>query len=325
MNLHDLGDAPDDARRLTAERIAAGTRSTWVSVLVNIVLTITQVTVGLLSKSQALVADGIHSLSDLVADFVVLFAGHHARKEADEDHPYGHQRFETAASLVLGALLVAVGLGMLWSAIRKLESPETVAQVHVSALWVAVGALVAKELLFRYMLAVAKRVKSSMLVANAWHARSDAASSLVVGLGIVGNLAGYPILDPIAALIVGCMVAKMGWGFGWDALHDLMDRSADEQEVAAIRQTLVGTPGVRSVHDVRTRKMGDMVVVDVHIEVDASLSVEAGHAIAVQARQRVLQRHRVLNVMTHVDPWHRPDSDHAPVLPQGLGEEAARR
>lgn len=325
MNLHDLGDAPDDARRLTAERIAAGTRSTWVSVLVNIVLTITQVTVGLLSKSQALVADGIHSLSDLVGDFVVLFAGHHARKEADEDHPYGHQRFETAASLVLGVLLVAVGLGMLWSAIRKLESPETVAQVHASALWVAVGALVAKELLFRYMLAVAKRVKSSMLVANAWHARSDAASSLVVGLGIVGNLAGYPILDPIAALIVGCMVSKMGWGFGWDALHDLMDRSADEQEVAAIRQTLVGTPGVRSVHDVRTRKMGDMVVVDVHIEVDASLSVEAGHAIAVQARQRVLQRHRVLNVMTHVDPWHRPDSDHAPVLPQGLDEEGARR
>lgn len=303
MSLHDLGDAPDD---LAAERIAAGTRSTWVSVLVNIVLTITQVTVGLLSKSQALVADGIHSLSDLVADFVVLFAGHHARKAADREHPYGHQRFETAASLVLGALLVAVGLGMLWSAVRKLESPGTVAQVHASALWVAVGALVAKELLFRYMLAVAKRVKSSMLVANAWHARSDAASSLVVGLGIVGNLAGYPILDPIAALIVGFMVAKMGWGFGWDALHDLMDRSADVEEVAAIRQTLVETPGVRSVHDVRTRKMGDMVVVDVHIEVDASLSVEAGHAIAVQARQRVLQRHRVLNVMTHVDPWHRP-------------------
>lgn len=306
MSLQNLDDAADDARCLTAERIAAGTRSTWVSVLVNIVLTITQVTVGLLSKSQALVADGIHSLSDLVADFVVLFAGHHARKEADKEHPYGHQRFETAASLVLGALLVAVGLGMLWSAVRKLESPGTVAQVHASALWVAVGALVSKELLFRYMLAVAKRVKSSMLVANAWHARSDAASSLVVGLGIVGNLAGYPILDPIAALIVGCMVAKMGWRFGWDALHDLMDRSADAQEVAAIRQTLVETPGVRSVHDVRTRKMGDMVVVDVHIEVEASLSVEAGHAIAVQARRRVLQRHRVLNVMTHVDPWHRP-------------------
>ena len=201
----------------------------------NIVLTVTQVVVGVLSKSQGLVADGIHSLSDLVADFVVLFASHHSKKDADEDHPYGHQRFETAASLVLGVLLLAVGVGMLWSAARKLQSPETVAQVHIVALYVAGAALVAKELLFRYMLWVAKRVKSSMLVANAWHARSDAASSLVVGLGIIGNLAGYPILDPIAALIVGFMVAKMGWEFGWDALHDLMDRAVDDEEVKAIR------------------------------------------------------------------------------------------
>jgi cation diffusion facilitator family transporter len=293
-----------------AERAAAGTRSTWVSVGVNLALTALQITAGIFSKSQALIADGIHSLSDLVADFVVLFAGHHSKKDADEDHPYGHQRFETAASLVLGLLLLAVGVGMLWSAVNKLEAPETVQQVHVLALWVAGGALVSKELLFRYMLSVAKRVKSSMLVANAWHARSDAASSLVVGLGIIGNLAGYPILDPIAALIVGFMVGKMGWSFAWDALHDLMDRAVDEQEVQAIRQTLIETPGVSDVHDVRTRKMGDMIVVDAHLEVDADITVEAGHAIAVLARQRVLQRHRVLNLMTHIDPWRRPDLDH---------------
>ena len=315
MKLHDLDDGTEDPQHTPAQRAAAGNRSTWVSVSVNVFLTVTQVTVGILSKSQGLVADGIHSLSDLVADFVVLFAGHHAKKDADEDHPYGHQRFETAASLVLGGLLLAVGIGMLWSAFRKLESPEAVAQVHVVALWVACGALLAKELLFRYMLSIAKRVKSSMLVANAWHARSDAASSFVVSLGIIGNLAGYPILDPIAALIVGFMVSRMGWSFGWDALHDLIDRSVDEQEVAAIRQTLGETPGVQSVHDVRTRKMGDMIVVDAHIEVDASISVEAGHDIAVEARQRVLQRHRVLNLMTHVDPWRRPDLDHAHVTP----------
>jgi len=168
---------------------------------------------------------------------------------------------------------------------------------------------VAKELLFRYMLAVAKRVKSSMLVANAWHARSDAASSLVVGVGIIGNLAGYPILDPIAALFVGMLVLKMGWEFGSEALHDLMDRSADESEVDAIRQTLLGTSGVIGVHDLRTRKMGDMIVADVHIEVDATISIEAGHDIAVAARQRVLTRHRVLNVMTHVDPRKRIGAD----------------
>ncbi|MEI8157881.1 MAG: cation diffusion facilitator family transporter [Burkholderiales bacterium] len=311
MNFPEIVDDPEDTLHTAAERSAAASRSTWVSVGVNVVLSATQIAVGVFSKSQGLIADGIHSLSDLVADFVVLFASHHAKKDADEDHPYGHQRFETAASLVLGLLLLVVGVGMLWSAFRKLEAPETVQQVHAVALWVAGGALVSKELLFRYMLAVAKRVKSSMLVANAWHARSDAASSLVVGLGIIGNLAGYPILDPIAALIVGFMVAKMGWEFGWSAMHDLMDRAVDEQEVEAIRQTLAGTPGVSGVHDVRTRKMGDMIVVDAHLEVDAGITVEAGHDISVLARQRVMQRHRVLNLMTHVDPWKRPDLDHA--------------
>ena len=309
MNLNELDDT-EDTEHTPQERAAAASRSTWVSVVVNLVLSTVQIVVGVWAKSQSLIADGVHSLSDLVADFVVLFANHHSQKDADEDHPYGHQRFETAASLVLGLLLLAVGVGMVWSAVVKLENPESVPQVHSVALWVAGGALVGKELLFRYMLAVAKKVKSSMLVANAWHARSDAASSLVVGVGIAGNLAGYPILDPIAALIVGFMVGKMGWEFGWDAMHDLMDRAVDEQEVQAIRQTLLDTPGVAGVHDVRTRKMGDMVVVDAHLEVDAQITVEEGHDIAVEARQRVMQRHRVLNLMTHVDPWRKPDRDH---------------
>jgi len=315
MNFVDIDDASEHSPHTAEERNAAASRSTWVSVAVNVVLSTTQIVVGVMAKSQALIADGIHSLSDLVSDFVVLFAGHHSQKDADEDHPYGHHRFETAASLALGVILMAVGVGMLWSALQKLQSPDTIATVHASALWVAFAALVLKELLFRYMLRVAKAVKSSMLVANAWHARSDAASSLVVAIGLIGNLMGYPLLDPIAALIVGFMVAKMGWSFGWDALHDLMDRAVDEQEVQAIRQTLVSTPGVAGVHDIRTRKMGDMIVVDAHLEVDANLTVEAGHNIAVAARQAVLQRHRVLNLMTHVDPAHRPDLDHAPTPP----------
>jgi cation diffusion facilitator family transporter len=313
MKFTNLVDDAEDTEHTPSERSAAATRSTWVSVAVNLVLSCIQISVGLVSKSQGLVADGIHSLSDLVADFVVLLANHHSQKEADEDHPYGHQRFETAAALALGLLLLAVGIGMLWSAVLKLEEPAAIQQVHVTALWVAGAALAAKELLFRYMLTVAKRVKSSMLVANAWHARSDAASSLVVGIGIAGNLLGYPILDPIAALVVGLMVVKMGWEFAWDALHDLMDRSVDEQEVAAIRRTLAETPGVVGVHDVRTRKMGDMIVVDAHIEVDADITVEAGHDIAVKAQHRVLKRHRVLNLMVHVDPWRRPDLDHLAV------------
>ncbi len=316
MAIDEAFDDHEIDARLAEDRVRAAGRSTWVSVAVNVVLASVQVVIGLVAHSQGLIADGIHSLSDLFSDFIVLFAGHHSRKEADDNHPYGHHRFETAASLALGLLLLGVGLGMIWAGAQKLQDPELIPKVDRIALWVAVAALVAKEGLFRYMLATAKRVKSSLLVANAWHARSDAASSLVVGLGILGNLAGYPILDPVAALIVGFMIARMGFGFGWAALQDLMDESADAEEVEAIRRTLAACPGVMNVHDLRTRKMGDMIVVDAHIEVDALISVEAGHDIAVEAQARVLKNHRVLRLMTHVDPYHRPDLDHEPQVRQ---------
>ena len=298
----DLHDDSEDTTFTPEERAQAAKKSTLVSVAVNIVMSALQIVVGVFAHSQALIADGIHSLSDLVSDFVVLFANHYSQKDADEDHPYGHQRFETAASMVVGGLLIAVAIGMLWSAFEKLKDPSSIPNVHSSALLIALIALIAKESLFRYMLRVAKQVKSSMLVANAWHARSDAASSLVVSVGIIGNLMGHPILDPIAALIVGLMIGKMGWAFGSDAFHDLMDRGVNDKEVEAIKKTLLATPGVEGVHDVRTRKMGDMILVDAHIEVVKDLTVEQGHDIGLAARQAVMQRHRVLNLLTHIDP-----------------------
>ena len=302
-------DAPEDseATAQTASELAlASSRSTWVSIAVNLLLSTAQVSAGLLTKSQGLIADGIHSLSDLVSDVIVLVANQQSHQQADQQHPYGHHRFETAASLVLGLILMVVGVGMLWKSVQSIQDPHAIPVVSPLALWAAGGGLIAKELLFRYLLSVAKRVKSGLLVANAWHARSDAASSLVVGFGILGNLAGYPMLDPIAALIVGLMIVKLGSGFGWEALHDLMDRAANDAEVAAITQTLQSTPGVREVHDLRTRKMGDLIHVDVHLSVDAEMTVEAGHEIAVEAKRRTLERHRVLNVMTHIDPWQGP-------------------
>jgi len=283
-------------------RYLAGRRSTLISVVINVVLTAVQLVAGLIAGSQALVADGVHSLSDLVGDVIVLFAGQRSRKAPDHDHQYGHQRYENAASLMLGALLLGVGLVMLWSAVVKIEDPSLVPQVKPIALWVAVTTLIAKEALFRYMLAVATRIKSGMLIANAWHARSDAASSLVVAVGIAGNLMGYRMLDPIAAMIVGFLVARMGWSFGWNALHDLMDRAVDEDTLAAISQTLTDTPGVHGWHDLRTRKMGDGILVDVHLEIDGELTVAQGHRIAMEARRRVMETHAVMNVMTHVDP-----------------------
>ena len=292
-----------------AARQAAAQRSTWVSVGVNIALSITQMLVGLWAGSQALVADAVHSLSDLVSDFVVLFANRHSAADADKNHPYGHGRFETAASLVIGVLLLSVGVGMLWSAAHKITDPASIGQVHSLALWVAGLALVSKELLFRYMLKIAESVKSSMLVANAWHARSDAASSLVVGVGVAGNLLGFAWLDPLAAALVGFMITHMGWKFSWSALSDLMDHSLDDEEQAAICATLEATPGVRSAHDLRTRRMGDLAMVDAHLLVDGYISVSEGHYIAAIARQNVLQTHRVLDVLVHIDP--EDDSGHS--------------
>lgn len=303
-------DDHEDEATLREARALAASRSTWISVAVNLALTVLQLVVGVQAKSQALVADAIHSLSDLLSDFIVLLAGRQSRKAADADHPYGHQRFETAASLALGLLLLGVGLGMVGSAAARLQQPAAIESVAPLALWIAVATLVAKEALFRYLMAVARRVRSSMLAANAWHSRSDAASSLVVGLGIAGNLAGYPLLDPIAALIVGFLVARMGWTFGWNAINDLMDRAVEADQIEAIHATLAATPGVIGVHELRTRRMGDLIAADVHLEVEATLSVEAGHDIAVEARRRVMQAHPVLSLMIHVDPWRCPDRDH---------------
>lgn len=283
-------------------RAKAASKSTWISVVVNIFLSIGQILIGIFSKSQGLVADGIHTLSDLVADFIVLAANRHSQKAPDDAHPYGYLRFENAASFILGLILFIVGVGMLWTATHKILHPEQIPKVHSMALWVAITALICKEFLFRYMLAIAKKVKSSLLIANAWHARSDAASSFVVALGILGNLAGYPILDPIAALIVGLMIAKMGFEFSWTGLHDLMDKSANEDEIAAIKATLLKKDGILGLHQLRTRKMGDMIIVDVHLEVSGEQSVKEGHRIAVEARNEVLKNHNVIDVVTHIDP-----------------------
>ena len=281
---------------------AVARKTTYASVALNLLLMTLQIAIGLVAHSQALVADGVHSLADLISDFIVLVANRASAEKPDADHNYGHGRYETVASLFLGGLLVAVGIGMLWRAGTRLADLDTIPPVHISALAVAVLVLFSKEALFRYMLREAERVRSAMLIANAWHARSDAASSLVVALGIGGSLAGVRLLDPIAAAIVGFLVARMGWVFGWNALQDLSDRALDEATTADIRKLLMTTPGVCDVHELRTRKTGDFAIVDAHILVDPLISVSEGHYIAESARSRVLTDKRVIDALIHVDP-----------------------
>jgi cation diffusion facilitator family transporter len=291
----------DSLRNYIRKRKIAN-KSTWVSVVVNFFLVLFQIIVGFFSKSSALIADGLHTLADMLSDLVVLITSSKSLNPPDDDHNYGHQRYENAVSLFLGVVLLGVGLAMIWAAARKLEQPSLIAPVHKIALFAAVSCLVIKELLFRYLMSVAKRAESTLLMANAWHARSDAASSLVVAVGIAFNLLGFLTFDIIAAIIVGIMILKMGWDFSYEAIHALTDKAVDKDAADNIRKTILETPGVVNVHDLRTRKVGDSIIADVHIEVKGTLSVTEGHAIAVEARNRVMQRHRVLNLMTHIDP-----------------------
>ena len=294
------------------ERHAMTQRVTWVSVLVNVLLTGAQVVAGIIAHSQGLIADGLHSLSDLVCDFLVLFAAHHSKDPADASHPYGHARIETAASFALGAILALTGAGIIWSAGVKLQSLEDLPPVAPMALWTAILALAAKEGLFRYMLRVGENLRSPMLISNAWHARSDAASSLVVAIGIAGNLLGYTFADSIAAVIVGFMIVRMGTVFAWEAVQELIDTGLSIEEVDSIRQVIVDTPGVSSLHELRTRRMAHRSLVDAHVCVDPRVSVSEGHRIAEMTRKRVLESHSaVADVLVHVDVEDDLDHDMA--------------
>ena len=292
-------------------------RSIWISVAVNTSLTLLQIMAGFLAHSQSLMADGLHSLSDIVCDFLVLVASHHSKDPADAGHPYGHGRVETAASFVLGASLVLTGVGIMVAAAIKLQHIGHLPPVAPLALWVAGVALVAKEGLFRYMLHVGERLRSPLLIANAWHARSDAASSLVVALGIGANLLGFIYADSVAAIVVGFMIVRMGVVFAWDAFQELIDAGLSVEEVDSIRLTLIDTDGVVNLHELRTRRMAHRALVDAHILVDPRISVSEGHCIAERARARVLKNHpAVADVLVHVDPEDDLEHDsHASHMP----------
>lgn len=300
MHPHDHN--PHSTEPVDPARFREGQRITWVSVAVNVLLTVMQVLVGVVANSMALVADAMHTLSDIVADGFVLWANRKGSEAADAEHPYGHGRFETAASLVLGLLLTATGAGILISAAGRLQEIGSLPPVGVAAMWAAIITLIGKEGLFRYMLAIAERLRSPMLVANAWHARADALSSLVVAAGIGGSLLGFPFADAAAAIIVGAMIVKAGVGFAWEAMRELMDEGLTVEEVAAIRTTLLETAGVIDLHDLRTRRMGHRVLVDVHLQVDGNITVREGHEIGEVARHRAIAAHpEVLDVLIHLD------------------------
>jgi len=296
-------------------------RATLIAIVTNASLAISQVVVGLFANAFSLVADAAHTLSDLVTDLMVLIAGQQSAHPADLDHPYGHGRIETVTTMVLGVVLATVGIGFLWSSGLRLQDIEALPALHPAALLMALLTLAAKEGLFRYTLAAGRRLKAPMLEANAWHARSDAASSLVVAAGIGGSLAGYPFLEPLAAAVVGFLILHMGIRLALKAVRELIDTGLPAEELARLRRTIEDTPGVIGLHDMRTRRMADRVLCDAHVQVSPHITVSEGHRISDAVSCRVPHAHpEVRDVLVHIDP---EDDTDLQVVPAGPVPERA--
>jgi cation diffusion facilitator family transporter len=277
-------------------------RVTLVGAAINCGLASLQITFGLLGKSQALLADGLHTLSDLSTDFIVLYASKRSAKEADNDHPYGHGRIETLASMLLGVILGMVGIGIGIRGVESIFSPQGVDPEAITIVFAGI-AIVAKEGLYRYTIRAARATHSSLLESNAWHHRSDALSSIVVLIGISAQLMGAPYMDAVAAIIVACMISWIGLRLSRKALNELIDTGLDLELVEQVRNAMQANASVVGVHNLRSRSMGGLGYLDAHIEVDSDLTVSEAHYIAHRIEHQVMKRFpKIIDVQIHIDP-----------------------
>ena len=285
-------------------RYQATRNVTLVGLVVNLFLSLAQLIGGFFTQSQALIADGIHTLSDLASDIVVLVAAKMASKDADDDHPYGHGRFETVATVILGLALAGVAVGIGMSAIGRVFNPEQLTQPEPLALLFAALAIISKEGLYYYTMGVAKRIDSKMLMANAWHHRSDAISSILVALGVAGSIfLNLPWIDSAAAILVAIMIFHMGARLILDSTMELVDTALDPKKTNAIKSFISGIEGVEHMHMLRTRKMGNTVLADVHLQVNSYLSVSEGHFIAENVIQKLrIEFPEMHDITVHIDP-----------------------
>lgn len=252
-------------------------KASIISATINLLLAIGKILIGWVGHSQGLVADGVHSLSDLLTDIFVIIAAKFGNEAADENHPYGHGRIETVFTMALAFLLVLVGIGIAYDAAKDLMGHYPHPSPELSTLITAIISIIANEFLFRYTLNVGNQIQSQLLVANAWHNRVDSATSFVVVLGIIGGMLGYPRVDAIAAIIVSIFVVKVGAKIAWESIAELIDTGVNEDILNKIKQTIQEIPDVKALHELRTRSLGGKIFVDVHIIVNPYLSVSEGH------------------------------------------------
>jgi cation diffusion facilitator family transporter len=275
---------------------------TLVGSVIDGLLSILKIAVGLIGQSQAMIADGVHSLSDLATDLLVIWAARHAKEGPDEKHPYGHERIETLATMVLSVALIAIALGFGYDGVLRILNPDELQQPGWLVLIAAGISMLAKEAIYHYTIRAAEKINSNLLRANAWHSRSDAASSLIVLLGVVGVMLGFEYADALALIGVSIMIGWIGWELGRDGIEELIDTSIDADILEQMLETIATVEGVLDVHQTRTRKMASKIIMDTHITVNSTITVSEGHRIGDAVERALHQQFKDLSDITvHID------------------------
>ncbi len=282
----------------------SGINVTLAGMVINIALVVFKLWVGVVGKSQALIADGVHSLSDIFSDLIVILGIKWGRKAPDDDHPFGHRRIETIAGLIIGVILILVGVGIIYNAIINIAK-DNFFTPSIYVIYVATGSIISKEILFWYTRSVGQKIKSTVIMANAWHHRTDALSSVAVLIGVLFVYINpkFYLADSIAAIIVSIFIMRVGASLIWSALKEVVDTAPDKDILLKMERHAEDVEGVIQTHDIRARYSGALILVEIHIVVNPDLTVKEGHNIAKQVEHRLLNNvENVSKVMVHVDP-----------------------
>lgn len=293
------------SKDLTKQNEKIVMRVSFYSGLVNILLSVCKIIAGLVAHSGALISDGIHSASDVFSTIVVVIGYRMAGKESDENHQYGHERIECVAALLLAMILCITGIAVGWTGLQKILGRESMALEipGLLALVAAIASIFIKEGMYWYTRAAAKKVNSGALMADAWHHRSDAFSSIGSMIGILGARMGYPICDPIASVVICCFIVKVSVDIFKDAVDKMMDTACDKETIARMEAVILAETGVHGIDCLQTRLFGARIYVDVEIAVDGELRLKEAHAIAERVHHAIEQNFdEVKHCMVHVNP-----------------------
>lgn len=285
------------------DRYSAGRKASFISLLINILLSTIKISAGFAFASKALIADGLHSVSDMASTIVILISIKVSQSPADKRHPYGHGKAEQIGTTILGFILLFTGLMLIEDTVVNIFSGKIAIPGEIT-LWVAVLSIFTKEGLYQYTVKIGKKINSKGLIADAHHHRSDALSSIAALIGITGARLGYPIFDPLAGLLVAVFIVKIGIGILNESINELMDGTPDQEKIAEYREIARTVQGVKGVGQIKLRSYGSKVIIDLDVAVEQELSVIEGHRVATDVSDKLREMDaNVKDVLVHVDPW----------------------